>query len=178
MEHHSADLNSLIQNFIAVVAPSGGVLRNQEPGVIAGIQSALRDICLRGIPMQDAAAYLGWLDAQTAMVLDRLRVRVRPWGSVRKALNMFMRSCICESRLRVEYGLDGVEAWAEMPLDSVVACALKREAGREKLPAWPGLKHLDRATSDAFQESALECTRRRGLPARLFLDYDLWLKNR
>jgi hypothetical protein len=131
-----------------------------------------------GILAEDAAGYEHWLDLQTDEILSSMPDGTRPWGTVRKAMNLFMRACISDHYLRANLNLDRYETWAELPLDSIVAIALKRAAGRGQLPQWPGLKHLDRETHKEFQEFALRYTQELELPARIFLDYRLWLKGR
>ena len=178
MTNAQIDFMKLMQDFVAVGALGGNALRNQEPGVVTTIQAHLATLPLRDVPSTSAESYELWLDSRTEEILSGLRVEVRPWGTVRKALNLFMRACICDFYLRGQYALERVEPLAEMPLDGVVAIALKREAGRGRLPVWPGLKRL---TSDAhrrFQAFATGYAQRLGLPARVYLDNYLWLKNR
>lgn len=168
----------LLQDFLAVAAPSGGALRNQEPGVLKVVQDQLAKICLSQVPSDSANSYRRWLDRHTEEMLDAMTVDVRPWGAARKALNLFMRACICDHYLRLEYRLGGIEPLAEIPLDSIVATALKKEAGRGQLPVWPGLKRLKREQNEHFQAFAEEYSRRLALPARVYLDNYLWLANR
>lgn len=178
MLNQPIDLTAVIQEFMAVTAPAGNALRNQERGVVRKIQEQLRLVDLDGVPLDSAEEYEQWLDARTEDILRALQVKIRPWGTVRKAINLFMRACICDHHLRVRYTLERVEPLAEMPLDCIVADALKREAGRGRLPVWPGLKHLDKEAHRKFQVFAAAHTKRLGLPARVYLDYYLWLRNR
>jgi hypothetical protein len=178
MPDGAIDLIKVMQDFIAVAAPSGAALRNQEPGVQGAIQKHLAKINLRGIPSESERRYVRWLDARTDEILDGLTVRVRPWGSVRKALNLFMRACICDHYLRSRYALNKIEPLAEMPLDSIVARVLKQKAGRGKLPVWPGLKWLRSSANRKFQAFAADYARERGFPVRVYLDNYLFVENR
>jgi len=172
------DFIRLLQEFNAVGALGGNALRNQERGVVRAIQSHLVGFQLRGIPSHQAVAYEQWLDDRTEGILAALQVQVRPWGTARKAINLFMRACICDHYLRREYHLERIEPLAEIPLDRIVATALKQRAGRGRLPAWPGLKHLGRPAHREFQRFASEYAQELHLPARVYLDNYLWLRNR
>ena len=178
MPPQTIDLIGITKEFMAVNSTSGSALRNQEPGVVKTIQRRLGELSLGEIPTDSAEQYERWLDRTTDRVLRGVRARIRPWGTVRKATNLFLRACICDHYLRSEYGLARIEPWAEMPLDSIVAGALKRAAGRGRLPGWPGLKHLDCRTNREFQAFAERHARELGVPARIYLDYHLWLRNR
>ncbi len=175
---HNIDLITLAQEFIAVEAVGGNVLRNQERGVVADISKRLKFIQLKSIPLNTAQSYEKWLDSQTNEILDHLNVKVRPWGTVRKALNLFIRRCIWDYRLRSAYNLDKIERWTEIPLDSKVATKLKQLAGRGKLPAWPGLKRLTREENQQFQAFAAIYANENGFLSRADLDAHLWLENR
>jgi len=172
------DFISLMQEFVAISAPSGGALRNQERGVLKAVQGQLTRLSLKDIPGDSVESYRQWLDCQTEKVLNALTVRVKPWGAIRKALNLFMRACICDHYLRSTFRLERIEALAEIPLDSVVATALKRKAGRGMLPVWPGLKWLNAEQNHRFQTFAEAYANQLGLPARVYLDNYLWLRNR
>ncbi|GJQ29736.1 MAG: hypothetical protein HBSAPP03_16200 [Phycisphaerae bacterium] len=171
------DLLSTTQNYLVVSTTGGSVLRNQEPLVVSTIQRFLRLIPLSSVP-HESAEYEVWLDEHTARMLAAMRSKVRPWGTARKALNLFMRACICDHHLRTAHALERAEPWAEVPLDSIVAKALKRAAGRGCLPQWPGLKRLTPDANASFQAFALKHTAELGLRSRIFLDYVLWLEGR
>lgn len=177
------DLIAITQEYMAVDMTGGTALRNQEPGVVAGLRIGLCKVSLAGVAETiDIGAYERWLDDQTDTLLDSVdasvRVSTRPWGTARKALNLFMRGCICDHLLRGAYQLDRVEPAAELPLDGVVATRLRQLAGRGKLPEWPGLKHLTRADHRLFQTFASQETEKCGMRARIYLDYLLWLRAR
>ena len=172
------DFARLLQEFNAVAALGGNALRNQERGVVRAIQTCLADIQLRDIPDTPAEAYEEWLDHRTGEILGGLQVQVRPWGTVRKAINLFMRACICDHYLRREFYLERIEPLAEIPLDGIVAGALKRRAGHGQLPVWVALKWLKKDEHRKFQVFAAEYARELHLPARVYLDNYLWLENR
>jgi hypothetical protein len=69
-----------------------------------------------------------------------------------------------------------METLFEIPLDSRVATRLREEPEGGGLPVWPGLKHLRKPESDQFQECAKKISERKGLPARVYLDHEFWMK--
>jgi len=177
------DLIAITQKYMVVDMTGGTALRNQEPGVVAGLRAGLCKVSLAGVAETiDTGKYERWLDDQTDALLDTIdanvKVSTRPWGTARKALNLFMRGCICDHLLRAAHCLDRIEAVAELPLDGVVAIRLKQLAGRGRLPEWPGLKHLTLDDHRLFQAFAAQETERCGMRARIYLDYLLWLRAR
>jgi hypothetical protein len=91
---------------------------------------------------------------------------------------MFLRDCSYHHFLRAEYNLARIEEFLEIPLDGRVTEALRGDAGRGKLPQWPGVAKLTPRISDRYQEHASMLARQRGLPHRVHLDICLWLDNR
>jgi hypothetical protein len=57
--------------------------------------------------------------------------------------------------LNRRFHLQAIERWLEVPLDGVVARALKQRGSRGELPPWPGLKNLTQQVSDKFQDFAM-----------------------
>jgi hypothetical protein len=98
-------------------------------------------------------------------------------GRGRKALNLFLRDCLYNKYLSEKYDLGNLEAWMEMPFDSVMAGQLKKDAGRGRLPVWHGLKKLTRENSEKFQAHASQIAARRNF-ARVHLDVGMWVNNR
>jgi hypothetical protein len=153
-------------------------MRNQGRGVLKAVQEYLGQLPLHDIPTHSESEFGACLSAKTEELIRAMPLDTRPWGTARKALNLFLRGCFYNHYLRSHYRLDRVEQLLEIPLDGVTARALKREAGRGRLPRWPRLKHLDARTSEEFQTSARTYSQQVGLPARVFVDNYLWLKNR
>ena len=168
----------MIQRFVAFDCIGPSSLRNQGAGVISATREYLAGINLRNIPRTNQKAFRKWIDHHTHSLLDTLPIRNRPWGSARKALNLFLRSALYNHYLRKEYKIRAIEQFLEIPLDKVVATALKRHAGRGALPQWPGLKHLTPPISEPFQEYATIFSKELNLPFRVLLDNYLWLKYR
>jgi len=172
------DLISMIQQFAAVDSVGVSAMRNQGPGVLKAVQRYLGHLRLDDIPVKSEKEFGVWLAERTEGLLRAMPLNTRPWGTARKALSLFLRGCLYNHYLRRRYRLQRIEHWLEIPLDRVTASALKREAGRGKLPRWPGLKHLRKQTSDKFQAYAQVYSESVDLPARIFVDNYLWLKNR
>lgn len=160
---------------VAAVGPSA--LRGQGKGVLKAAQTYLGTMDLSKVPKSKDAMYNRWLDGHTKAMLRTLPVKNKPWGTARKALNLFMRDALYNQYLYHHYRLGKAEPWLEVPLDRAVAKGLKHLAGRGKLPSWPGLKRLRKGTSDIYQAFAAKCARRKGI-ARVHLDMYLWLENR
>jgi len=160
---------------IAAVGPSA--LRGQGKGVLRATQTFLGQMDLSGVSTSSPRRYRKWLDGQTKRLLEKLPVNGSPWGTARKALNLFMRDTLYNRYLNRRFGINAIEPWLEVPLDSAVARGLKRHAGRGSLPQWPGLKKLKAGVSDEFQDFAQEHARAQGIE-RVHLDIYLWVENR
>ncbi len=171
-------LVAMIQAFEAVNAIGGSAVRGQPKGTVDVCREFLTELNLAEIPHQSPMAFGKWLDQQTRRLRGRLPSPKKPWGIARKALNLFLRSCLYNRFISERYRLHRIEPWLEIPLDGVVARELKKRAGRGRLPHWLGLKGVTPEESYAFQQFALEYAARRDLPARVFLDNYLWLQGR
>lgn len=65
----------------------------------------------------------------------------------------------------------------EIPLDNLVATALKRRVGRGGLPSWLGLKRLTPSVSWQFQLRAKDWADAEGI-SRVHLDMRIWVEQR
>lgn len=177
---YSTELVDTIQRFIAGTCIDASVLRNQGKGVATEIASYLenRTDLLAEMVARDLNGFAQWLDEQTRAILDslaaRLELQQEPWGTVRKAINIFLRCALYNHFLRSRYDLERFETLFEIPLDSHVASALQKQPEGACLPAWPGLKYLTQEHSALFQACADAVVKRRNLPARVYLDHEFW----
>jgi len=171
------DFLRMVQQSVAITAVGPSALRRQGRGVLAASHDFLASISLAQLPKASSGRFAAWLDRQTEKLLDAFPVDGRPWGSARKAMNLFLRDALYNRYMADRFQLDSVEPWLEMPLDSAVARGLKSQGLRGELPQWPGLKHLTPAISERFQDFALRYAREMGL-ARVHLDIYLWPANR
>jgi hypothetical protein len=112
------------------------------------------------------------LDRATRKLESAPPKKARHWGLARKGLNIFLRDCLYTAYLREAYHLDRAERFFEVPLDSISGTQLFRESGRV-LPKWPGVRRLDRTTSDLYQAVAAAAAKKAGF-ARIHLDAIWW----
>jgi len=168
---------TIMQRKIAVTAVGISAVRNQGKGVLKACQDYLAELDLDEIPKSNQTDFEDWLDKTTKGILDSLPIRNRPWGTARKALNLFLRDLFYNRYFNSLCDLDRLEKWFEIPMDSAVANGLIQKAGKTKLPSWPGLKHLKKTKHAAFQKEALDQAQKLRIE-RIHLDMYLWLENR
>jgi len=144
-----------MQRYIAVTTIGPSTLRNQgASGVIKAAQKYLAVVDLAEFNAEKEEEFLSALDVQTDRLRAALPSGAQHWGAARKALNVFLRD-VCYNRFLCEkHGLASLEDWMEIPLDGLVAQALKRKAGRGRLPRWPGISELTPDVSGPFQAFA------------------------
>ena len=177
---YSAGLIDTIQRFVASTCVDVTMLRSQGPGVAKAIIEHLdkNPDMLTRMAACEPNSFGRCLEEQTQAVLDSLKplqLPHEPWGTARKAVNIFLRCALYNHFLRDRHGLERLETLFEIPLDSRVANKLRAEPEGMQLPVWPGLKHLKKPGSEQFQACALKVAQRRQLPARVYLDHELWM---
>ncbi len=168
---------STVCHMVAVTSVGPSALRGQGKGVLKVSQGFLASLSLECIPSSCEGEFRSWLDRQTKILLDKLPITGRPWGAARKALNLFLRDILYNKYLSSEFEIEMIEPWLEVPLDSAVARGLKSEAGRGRLPQWPGLKNLNSDASYTYQNFAATYANSLDVE-RVHLDMYLWLENR
>lgn len=166
-----------MQEKVAVSAIGPSALRGQGKGVLYSTQRVLQNINLLKLPVDKQTDFYAWLDKQTAKILKAMPINNNPWGAARKALNLFLRDALYNRYLCKAYGIEKVEHWLEIPLDSAVAKGLINKDTERVLPSWPRLKHLVKNDSDEYQRFAKRLAAEKGI-ARVHLDITLWLENR
>ena len=87
---------------------------------------------------------------------------------------MFLRDVIYNKDLCEYYDLSRIRKWLEIPLDSHVANALKKEPEGVNLPKWCTIKRLTPEISREFQTVATRVAQRKRI-ARVDLDIYYWL---
>ncbi len=175
-----SDFIPTIQRFTAIECIGISTLRGQGKGVIRDTRGYLAKLKLGRIPRGSQSRFESWLDRHTEGILDALHIPNRPWGAARKSLNIFLRSVLYNHYLRRKSHVNQIAKWLEIPLDSLVARALKDLAKKQEitLPRWPGLKHFTSEINVPYQEFAKQEAKRWKLPARVFLDNYLWTDKR
>jgi hypothetical protein len=166
-------LNS-VQKFVA----NGfgvGVVRGMGPaGTLGRVQKFLKEeVDLAGISKQDPRRYTQILDELTERFRRNLPKGAKHWGVARKCLNLFFRDALYNFYLRKEYDLAKFEKYLEIPLDSYVGTALRRECEGVHLPRWRTVKGLTRQDSAKFQAVAAEVAKRH-CTQRVHLDVVYW----
>jgi hypothetical protein len=91
----------------------------------------------------------------------------------RKLLNIFLRDAFYDHYLRQPFHLGRAERYLELPMDSVIAKRMRKEARGYSLPSWRGVKRLSPGTSDQYQRIASRLATRQGT-ARVHLDAFWW----
>lgn len=152
-------------------------LRNQgAPGVVVIARGFLKDLDLRRFITNDQSNFLRELDLQTNILCQKFPAKASNWGAARKAINLFLAEAYYHRFIYEAFGLETIESFLEVPLDSQVGESLTEEAdlrGERDFPRWPGLKHLKPETSKRYQDFAYLLAEARGC-ARVHLDVIFW----
>jgi len=165
----------IVQHRAARVAVTASATRGQGADVVDCARDFLVGLKLARFGTHDPRGFARLLDADTERLRACLPKRAARWGLARKLLNIFLRDSLYTSYLARQYGLVAAERLLEVPLDSITAKRIRREAPALALalPRWRGVRHLDPDRSAAYQEAALVIARQRGI-ARVHLDADWW----
>lgn len=169
----ASDFLRAIQGRTARIAASASASRGQGPGVTQAARMFFGDLDLRKFRVKNAAVFRKRLNMETGKLVRSLPSGARNWGLARKLLNIFLRDALYTTYLRDRFQLGAAEEFLEIPLDSITAGYLRKDAGRGVLPLWTGVKHLTPTTNGLYQRQAAELARERGL-ARVHLDTFWW----
>ena len=157
----------------ARVSVSASATRKQGGGVVEPARAFLAVMPLRRFSTANGLLFAQHLDTTTNDLKATFPPQSRSWGLARKLLNIFLRDCLYTSYLNDEYELSKAEKFMEVPLDSISANALFKEAPRLSLPKWPGVKHNTPQVSAKYQEFATCLIAEAGI-ARVHLDTYWW----
>lgn len=113
------------------------------------------------------------LDDITKSFLRALPRKAQRWGVARKLLNIFLRNAAYNRYLSKRFGLQKVERWMEVPLDSHVGTQLRASSDGRHLPRWKTVVGLTPDASREFQNVATTVARRKGV-TRVDLDVYYW----
>jgi hypothetical protein len=167
-----------IQSRAARIAVGPSAVRGRgHKGVSKAARDYLRTVRLARFGTIKKKSFLRALDDETEGLRLALPKKAQKWGLARKILNIFLRDCAYTSYLADEFNLLGAERYFEIPLDSITAGALKKSAGRGKLPRWPGVVNVTQEISSIFQNAAQNEADQFGV-ARLHLDALWWSTSR
>jgi len=145
----------LLQKSIGSTSIGPSTARGMGPkGTIQSARSYLQEFDLRAIKSSSESAFLLNLESFTNGLKRCLPKKAQHWGSSRKFLNIFIRGCLYNRYICDHYGLEKLEPWLEIPLDSHVAKGLMLEKGSEVLPRWETVIGLKPEDSNSFQKFA------------------------
>lgn len=154
---HNEQLVENLQLRAARVAITASASRKQgAPGVVEAAREVVGGINLAKFVVESEREFVRQLDQQTQRLKSRLPAAAQSWGLARKLLNIFLRDCAYTYILRDAYGLDRIERWLEVPLDSYTAAGLTAAAKKldESPPRWRTVKSLMPADSAEYQRVA------------------------
>src|ERR1700730_15793669 len=135
-----------IQRRVAVVAIGASTVRGLKvKGVVKAARDYLSTVNMKCFATGRGKSFRAELDKATKELRANCPKGARSWGVARKCLNIFLRDAFYNFYLREHFRLNLSEKFYEVPLDSIVANALRMNPGG--LPQWPGVKHLTAATS-------------------------------
>jgi hypothetical protein len=173
-----SEFTKAIQKMLAITAVGPSALRSQgAPGVIGAARRFLSDLDIAQFSVRSQSSFDALLDDATETLRRSFPANARHWGAARKALNLFLRDAFYNHYLNPRNGLEVAEEFLEIPLDGVIAQALRSRDQAKRLPRWKGVKYLDREVSRVYQEFASELAKRYKL-ARVHLDALLWTEGR
>ena len=163
-----------IQYKVAVSAVPPSATRGAgSEGAAAASREFLSGLDLSKFATDNVRRFRERLERETGRLQDALPQGAQYWGLARKLLNLFLRDAYYNKFLHDRYHLSIGQYEYEVPLDGVVAHALRRAEGGDHLPAWVSVRALSQSVHASYQAFALnEAARRRIL--RVHLDTWLW----
>ena len=171
------DFIKLVQRHIGSKSIGPSTARGMGPKkTIPKVRTYLGGLDLRPFKVRSEAAFLRVLERRTLELKMKMPRPARHWGSARKFLNIFLRNCLYDRYICNHYGLQILEPWLEVPLDSQVAKGLKSEPGADFLPRWKTVIGLERELSEEYQAFATKVALAKGLK-RVHLDLVYWRGN-
>lgn len=148
------------------------------PGTIQAARKFLQGVDIARFVKPSEAAFQAELDAVTLELKKALPKEARNWGSARKFLNIFLRTCAYNKYLCEQFQLQTIEPWLEVPLDSHVAKGLNSEdiPAVPPLPRWTTVIGLEKRDNRKYQEFASVVAERDGAH-RADLDLKYWRRD-
>ena len=162
-----------VQSRVARISVSASATRGNGAGVVAAGRSFLARLPLTAFANSRPSVFHQRLDAATNELSISLPAGARSWGLARKLLNIFLRDALYTTYRADAFKLQKVDALLEIPLDSITAGRLRKEAGRRKLPGWPRVKHLTPEVSKSYRLFAAQFAATKGI-APVHLDAHWW----
>lgn len=158
----NADFEERLKRNLTERSVGASAMRGQaRKGGIAKVREALSEISVEVLGrVRNQTRFRVWLDRETERIRDRASRHGVKWGTSRKALNLWLRDIAYNHYFRSSYGLERVEPWLEVPLDSYTAKFIRAEIKRRGLmlpsllPQWTTVKAVTPIFSDAYQDAA------------------------
>lgn len=167
------ELLQRLQKRIAKSSVGPSTARGMGPkGTIAAAHAFLEKYDLKNIQAKSEKAFERKLEQATLNLMESLPKSGQHWGSSRKFFNIFLRNCLYNTYLSNFYGLNQLEPWLEVPLDSHVAKGLLL-AKPTDLPRWKTVIGLNPELSSQFQKAALDVAHEMRT-SRVHLDLLYW----
>jgi hypothetical protein len=170
-----------LQNYINRVANTSigsSTLRNQgSSGVIRIARIYLQNLNLYQFSTHSESHFRSVLNERTLELQRQFPSEAKSWGAARKAINIFLGEIFYHRILCAEFKFESIAPFLEIPLDNLVANALRNQAllRNENLPQWPKIKYLDLEKSDMFQNFAKKVAQQKGDGwHRIHLDLVFW----
>jgi hypothetical protein len=169
-----ASLLRLMQKKVAVSAiPPSAMRRQGLAGLLVRMRTNCLDLDLGALADSTQVEFSSFLDRATVQLCAGVADLRCEWGAARKALNLFLRDATYNHYLREQHRLSTIEDFLELPLDRQVADRLVAEKGRDSLPLWPGVHHLQPHESQEYQHFAARVADKHGC-SRVHLDLYYW----
>ena len=167
----------LLQKRVGSTSVGASTARGMGPaGTIQAARKYLQGVHISRFVERNESAFRAELEAATLELQKALPKGARYWGSARKFLNIFLRSCAYNKYIREQYRLERIEAWLEVPIDSHVAKGLKGEGKRGALPRWRTVIRLTPSEHLAYQTFASAVAKQEGV-LRVHLDVKYWRRD-
>lgn len=157
----------------ARISTGASATRGQGRGVSAAARTFLANLNLRYFATSRRSLFQLRLDQATKRLSASLPAGSQNWGLARKVLNIFLREALYTTYLAKYSRIEKARTLLELPLDSITAKRLREHAGRNQLPRWRGIKHLEKATSEIYQQHAEIVAKERKIE-RVHLDAFWW----
>jgi hypothetical protein len=162
-----------VQGRSARVAVSASATRNQGGGIVQPARAFFAVMPLKNFCTANEAHFAQRLNTITRELQATFPPQASSWGLARKLLNIFLRDCLYTCYLNDAYKLSIAEKFMELPLDSISAGFLFKEAPKLSLPKWPGVKYNTPELSIQYQAFASRLAAKAGV-ARVHLDTYVW----
>lgn len=158
----NTDLEECLKRNLTERAVGASAMRGQaRKGGIAKVREALLETSVEVLGrVKNQTRFRVWLDQETDRISRNASRHGVRWGTARKALNLWLRDIAYNHYFRSGYGLERVEPWLEVPLDSYTAKFIRAEIERQglillsPLPPWTTVKAVTPAFSEAYQDAA------------------------